>query len=110
MPGHSLTLGALGVFILWLGLFGFNAGSTIGGTDLNIAVIFLNTNLAAAASGIMAMVTTWYKYGKPDVSMTLNGALAGLVSPFKPLFSIPCCAIISSNAVVAIIEDTIAYS
>ncbi len=104
MPGHSLTLGALGVFILWLGLFGFNAGSTIGGTDLNIAVIFLNTNLAAAASGIMAMVTTWYKYGKPDVSMTLNGALAGLVSPFKPLFSIPCCAIISSNAVVAIIR------
>ena len=80
IPGHSLTLGALGVFILWFGWFGFNAGSTISGLDPNIAVIAVNTNLAAASAGIVAMVTTWLKYKKPDVSLTLNGGLAGLVS------------------------------
>lgn len=80
IPGHNITLGALGVFILWFGWFGFNAGSTLSGLDLSIAVIAVNTNLAAAAAGIMAMLVTWFKYGKPDVSMTLNGGLAGLVA------------------------------
>ncbi|GAW91962.1 ammonium transporter [Calderihabitans maritimus] len=79
IPGHSITLGALGVFILWFGWFGFNPGSTVAGTDLSIALIALNTNLAAAAGATLAMITSWIRYGKPDVSLTLNGALGGLV-------------------------------
>ena len=81
IKGHSLTLGALGVFILWFGWFGFNPGSTLSGTDFtSIAHIFVTTNLAAASSAIVAMFISWSRYGKPDVSMTLNGALAGLVA------------------------------
>ena len=79
IPGHNIPLAALGVFILWFGWFGFNAGSTTAGTDLSIAVIAVTTNLAAAAGSITAMTAVWIKYGKPDVSMALNGALAGLV-------------------------------
>ncbi len=79
LPGHNLLMAALGVFILWFGWFGFNAGSTVSGTDLSIASIVATTNLAAAAGACMTMTVSWIKYGKPDVSMTLNGALAGLV-------------------------------
>ncbi len=79
MPGHNLLMAALGVFILWFGWFGFNAGSTIAGTDLSIAEIAVTTNLAAAAGATLSMITSWIKYGNADVSMTLNGALAGLV-------------------------------
>jgi Amt family ammonium transporter len=81
IPGHSLTLGALGVFILWFGWFGFNPGSTLSGQDVNgIALIFMTTNLAAATGAISTMFITWVKDGKPDVGMTLNGALGGLVA------------------------------
>jgi Amt family ammonium transporter len=80
LPGHSLLMAALGVFILWFGWFGFNPGSTISGTDLSIASIAATTNLAAAAGAVMAMTVSWLKYGKADVSMTLNGVLAGLVA------------------------------
>jgi len=80
IPGHSITLGALGVFILWFGWFGFNPGSTLSGTNPDIGLIAVTTNLSAAAGAIMAMITCWLKYGKPDVSLTLNGALAGLVA------------------------------
>ncbi|MBN2285630.1 MAG: ammonium transporter [Tissierellales bacterium] len=81
IPGHSLTLGALGVFILWFGWFGFNPGSTISGmASTSIAHIFMTTNLSAAAGATFTMLITWLKYGKPDVSMTLNGALGGLVA------------------------------
>ena len=80
IKGHSLTLAALGVFILWFGWFGFNAGSTTSGTNLSIATIAVTTNLAAAAGALVAMVISWVKYGKPDIGMSLNGALAGLVS------------------------------
>lgn len=84
IPGHSITLGALGVFILWFGWFGFNPGSQLAmGSEadaLAVAGIFVTTNLAAAAAAIIAMFITWFRYGKPDVSMTLNGALAGLVA------------------------------
>lgn len=79
LPGHNLLMAALGVFILWFGWFGFNPGSTVAGTDLSIASIAVTTNLAAAAGAVMAMIVSWVKYGKADVSMTLNGALAGLV-------------------------------
>lgn len=82
IPGHSVTLGALGVFILWFGWFGFNAGSTLGveGQELAVSNIFMTTNLAAAAGAAGTMLLTWIKYKKPDVSMTLNGALGGLVA------------------------------
>jgi len=80
IPGHSITLGALGVFILWFGWFGFNPGSTLSGTNPDIGLIAVTTNLSAAAGAIMAMITCWLRYGKPDVSLTLNGALAGLVA------------------------------
>lgn len=76
--GHNIPLAALGVFILWLGWFGFNPGSTTT-ADKSIAMIFVNTNLAAAAGAILAMVVSWIKFGKPEVGMSLNGALAGLV-------------------------------
>jgi len=79
MPGHNLPLAALGVFILWLGWFGFNAGSTTAGTAA-IAKIALNTFGAAAAGAVMAMATTWIVDGKSDPIMTLNGVLAGLVA------------------------------
>ncbi len=83
IPGHSITLGALGVFILWFGWFGFNGGSTVAFTDgaAEVAgVVFFNTNLAGAMETVTTMIFTWVKYKKPDVSMTLNGALAGLVA------------------------------
>ncbi len=79
IPGHNLPLAALGVFILWFGWYGFNAGSTVAGTDASIAIIAVTTTLAAAAGAIAAMFYTWIKFGKPDPSMSLNGALAGLV-------------------------------
>ncbi len=81
--GHSLTLGALGVFILWFCWFGFNGGSTVSMTGDAIVLsgeVFMTTNLAACTASISAMVYTWIKYKKPDVSMTLNGTLAGLVA------------------------------
>jgi len=84
IPGQSLTLGTLGVFILWFGWFGFNPGSQLAasGTENAHAIshIFVTTNLAAAAGAIAAMFTTWIKYKRPGLSLTLNGALAGLVA------------------------------
>ncbi|WHH61313.1 ammonium transporter [Petroclostridium sp. X23] len=79
IPGHNITLGALGVFILWFGWFGFNPGSELA-VDAAVASIAMTTNLAAAAGALVVMIITWIKYGKPDVSLTLNGALGGLVS------------------------------
>ncbi|MHC5088048.1 MAG: ammonium transporter [Planctomycetota bacterium] len=78
IPGHNITLAALGVFILWFGWFGFNAGSTTVG-DGEIGRVAVTTNLAAAAGAIVAMVVSWIIGKKPDASMSLNGALAGLV-------------------------------
>jgi Amt family ammonium transporter len=84
IPGHSLTLGALGVFILWFAWFGFNGGSTVSATGdetiVSMGSIIFNTNLAAAAATNAVMLITWFRYGKPDVSMTLNGTLGGLVA------------------------------
>jgi Amt family ammonium transporter len=78
IPGHNIPLAALGVFLLWFGWYGFNAGSTTTG-DPSIALIAVTTTLAAASAAIAAMAVTWIKFGKSDVGMTLNGALAGLV-------------------------------
>jgi len=79
IPGHNIVIGALGVFILWFGWFGFNAGSTLE-LDISIGHIAMTTNLSAAASALVVMFISWKRYGKPDVSMTLNGALGGLVA------------------------------
>ena len=84
IPGHNLMAAALGVFILWFGWFGFNPGSQLAASGevnrIAISHVFLTTNLAAAAGAIGTMFTSWIKYGKPSVSLTLNGVLAGLVA------------------------------
>ncbi|MFT5958515.1 MAG: Amt family ammonium transporter [Polaribacter sp.] len=83
IPGHNQILATLGVFILWFGWFGFNGGSQLawGGADATAASnVVLITNLAAAAGGLGALITTWIWYGKPNLAQTLNGCLAGLVS------------------------------
>ena len=86
IAGHNIPLASLGVFILWFGWFGFNSGSTLsvskGGLD--IARVAINTNLAAALGGIAAMTAVWIRFGKPDLSMAMNGALAGLVGVTAP--------------------------
>jgi Amt family ammonium transporter len=79
IPGHSLTHGALGVFILWFGWYGFNAGSTLAAVGQDIASPAVTTTLAAAAGAVGAMFTVWALTGKPDVGFTINGVLAGLV-------------------------------
>lgn len=78
IPGHNIPMAAIGVFILWLGWFGFNPGSTTTG-DSSIAMIFVTTNLSAATGAIFAMFASWIMFKKPDIGMSLNGALAGLV-------------------------------
>ena len=95
IPGHNMPLAALGVFILWFGWFGFNPGSTTSGTNLGIAMIAVTTNLAAAAGAIAAMFTAWARYGKPDASMSLNGALAGLVA-----ITAPCSVVSPVSAII----------
>ncbi len=78
IPGHNIAYVAIGVFLLWAGWFGFNAGSELA-ADMSIAMIAVTTNLAAAAGAITATAITWIFFKKPDLSMALNGALAGLV-------------------------------
>ena len=87
IPGHNIVIGALGVLILWVGWFGFNPASTGGLSDggwLVAAKVFITTNLAACAAAMVTMFYTWIRYGKPDVSMTLNGVLGGLVAITAP--------------------------
>jgi Amt family ammonium transporter len=84
IPGHNLAFGALGVFILWFGWFGFNGGSQLAasGEDNAVAIshIFVTTNLSAVAGAMAAMIISWLRYKKPALSITMNGALAGLVA------------------------------
>lgn len=94
---HNIPLAALGVFILWFGWYGFNAGSTLGtGDPLAIARIAMNTTLAAVAGVLVAMFYAWKRYGKPDLSLALNGALAGLVGITAP------CAVVGQGSSLAI--------
>ena len=79
IPGHNLSNAALGVYILWICWFGFKCGSTTAAST-NLGDIAMTTNLAAAAATLATLVVTWIRYGKPDVSMTFNGSLAGLVA------------------------------
>ena len=97
ISGHNIPLASLGVFILWFGWFGFNPGSTLGvGDGSLISLVAINTNLAAASGGIMAMIVVWSITGKSDLSMALNGALAGLVAVTAP------CAFISPWSAIVI--------
>jgi Amt family ammonium transporter len=95
IPGHNLPMALLGTFILCFGWFGFNAGSTLAGSDSRIAVIATNTMLAGAAGGMSAMIYVWTKYGKPDPSMLANGTLAGLVA-----ITAPCAFVTAPSAVM----------
>ncbi len=102
IPGHSIPLAALGVFILWFGWFGFNPGSTTAATK-DIAMIFTNTNLAAAAGAVFAMITAWIKFKKPDAGMSLNGAVAGLVAITSPCATVTPLSAVIIGAVAGII-------
>ncbi len=85
ITGHSMPLVTIGVFILWFGWYGFNAGSTLGMDEPDVvARIAMNTTLAPATGALAAMLFSWFKYGKPDVSLALNGVLAGLVGITAP--------------------------
>ena len=99
IPGHNLTVAALGVFILWFGWFGFNPGSQLAASTeadaMAISHVFLTTNLAACAGGFFALAMSWMKYGKPSLSLTLNGVLAGLVG-----ITAGCDAVAPSGAVL----------
>ena len=99
IPGHSLTLGALGVFILWFGWYGFNGSSAYAVND-SVARVFITTTVAPSVASIVAMTITWIRYGKPDVSMTLNGSLAGLVAVTAgcDVVSVPGAAVIGAVA------------
>jgi Amt family ammonium transporter len=95
--GHSLPLMTLGVFILWFGWYGFNAGSSLGFSDPElVARVALTTTLAAAMGSLAAMLTAWARWGKPDLSLALNGVLAGLVGITAP------CAVVSAGASIFI--------
>jgi len=80
IKGHSLTLAALGVFLLWFGWYGFNSGSTLAGTNWSIAVIAVTTTLGGASGAIGGLLTSWFKYKKPDVGLALGATIAGLVA------------------------------
>ena len=95
IPGHSLVLGALGVFLLWIGWFGFNPGSYTAGIG-SIGRVAMTTNLAACAGTVAALVTGWVVMGKPDLTMALNGSLAGLVAITAP------CDLVTANAAIVI--------
>jgi ammonium transporter, Amt family len=104
IPGHNMTSAALGVLILWLGWFGFNPGSTMAAMDGSaIAHILVNTNIAAATGSLGALVTAWVLLKKPDLSMVLNGCLAGLVA-----ITAPCAfTTIASGAIIGLIAGII---
>jgi ammonium transporter, Amt family len=107
--GHNIPLAALGVFILWIGWFGFNPGSTTA-ANKDIAMIFVNTNLAAAAGAVLAMFTSWIKFGKPEISMSLNGALAGLVAITSPCATVtPMSSIIIGAAAGVIVVLSVLF-
>lgn len=96
LPGHNVPMVVVGTFVLAFGWFGFNAGSTLAGTDARIAIVATNTMLASAAGALAATVVVWRKFGKPDVTMMCNGMLAGLVAITAP------CAFVSAPAAMLI--------
>ncbi|AKJ64639.1 ammonium transporter [Kiritimatiella glycovorans] len=102
IPGHSIPLAALGVFILWFGWFGFNPGSTTTG-DGEIGRVAVTTNLAAAAGAVAAMLTSWKVLKNADASMALNGALAGLVAITAPCYTVTPLASILIGVIAGVL-------
>ncbi|NES21228.1 MAG: ammonium transporter [Symploca sp. SIO3E6] len=102
LPGHNMSIATLGCLILWIGWFGFNPGSELA-ADENIAYIALTTNLSAAAGGITATLTSWLKDEKPDLSMIINGILAGLVSITAGCASVSYLSAVIIGAIAGII-------
>ena len=102
IPGHNFAIAALGVFILWFGWFGFNPGSTTLG-DGEIGRVAVTTNLSAAAGAIFAMITSWISGNKPDGSMAMNGALAGLVGITAGCYSVSPMGSIAIGAIAGIL-------
>ena len=100
-PGHNLPLGALGVFILWFGWYGFNGAACTTGDQL--ASVFLTTTVAPAVATVTCMIFTWIKYGKPDVSMCLNASLAGLVAITAPCDVTDCLGAIIIGLVAGLL-------
>jgi Amt family ammonium transporter len=112
IPGHNMSLATLGVFILWLGWFGFNPGSTMGAGDGSaISHIFITTNTAAVAAIITSMFTAWIMLKKPDLSMILNGCLAGLVAITAPcaFVTVPASILIGAIAGVLVVLAVIFF-
>lgn len=112
IPGHNLTSAALGVLILWLGWFGFNPGSTMAAMDgAAIAYILVNTNMGAVTGALTATITSWVLLKKPDLTMTLNGCLAGLVAITAPcaFVTIPSGALIGAIAGVLVVFAVIFF-
>ena len=109
IPGHNIGLVVLGTFILAFGWFGFNAGSTLAGSDARISVIAVNTMLASAAGAMMAYLWTRNKFGSPDLSMMCNGMLAGMVSITAPcaFVSAPIAVLIGGVAGALVVESTL---
>ena len=102
IPGHSLVLGTLGVFLLWMGWFGFNPGSYTAGIG-SIGRVAMTTNLAACAGTIAALVTAWLVMKKPDLTMALNGSLAGLVAITAPCDQVTCNAAVVIGLVAGVL-------
>ncbi|HEU4340973.1 MAG TPA: ammonium transporter [Candidatus Binatia bacterium] len=111
IPGHSIALATIGVFVLWFGWFGFNPGSTMAADAGAIGRIAVATNTAAAAAAISASITAWLLLGKPDLTMILNGALAGLVAITAPcaFVSIPSSLIIGLMAGVVVVLSVLFF-
>ncbi len=110
IPGHSITLAALGVFILWFGWFGFNPGSTFNGHHLRISIIAVNTLLAASAGGLAALLAVYVKTRIFDVGMMLNGILAGLVAVTAPCAWIEAWAAVVIGLIAGILVVTSVYT
>jgi Amt family ammonium transporter len=103
IPGHSMTSATIGVFVLWLGWFGFNPGSTMAADPMAIGHIAVTTNIAAAAASLSALITAAVLLGKPDLSMILNGCLAGLVA-----ITAPCAWVsVGSSLIIGLIAGVL---
>src|SRR5204863_1967176 len=110
IPGHNLTYVVIGTLVLVFGWMGFNPGSTLGATDLRIGLVAVNTLLAACTGFVMAMGTTNAKYGKPDISMSCNGMLAGLVAITAPCaFVAPWAAVIIGGIAGVLVVYAVAF-
>jgi Amt family ammonium transporter len=103
IPGHNMAYVVTGTFILFFGWFGFNPGSTLAATDLRISVVAVNTFLAGAAGGVVALYATLARTGKADIAMACNGALAGLVGITAPCAYVPTWAAVVIGGVAALV-------